>query len=150
MKTFPKSLLCAGLLSLLTTAPLLATDTFPNPDRPITSSGWVSAPDATFNALTYQAANGDLVVRVNNRSLRGLTIQMQTLRGEEVAWVPVPKHQPAFGARLDIRELTDGDYRIIVSTDNEKIVKIVSLKTATPTTPARQATVALVKPVSEP
>ena len=71
---------------------------------------------------------------------------MQTIQGEEVAFVPVPKHQSAFGARLDVHELTDGDYRVIVATDNERIV---SLKTATLTPARRQATVAVVKPVSE-
>lgn len=150
MKTFPNFLFCAGLLSLLTTAPLLATDTVPNPDRDRPSSGWVSAPDASFNARTYQDNNGDLVVLVNNRSLRGLTIQMQTLRGEEVAYVPVPRRQAAFGARLDVHELPDGDYRIIVATDNERIVKIVSLKTDAPTPITRRATVAVVKPTAEP
>lgn len=150
MKTFLDLFLSAGLLSLLTTAPLLATDTLPNPDRIISSSGWVSAPDASFNARTYQTTTGDLVVQVNNGSLRGLTIQMQTLRGEEVAWVPVPKRQSAFRARLDVSELPDGDYRVIVATDNERIVKIVSLKTAAPTQTLRRATVAVVNPVTEP
>lgn len=147
MKTLPHLLVCAVLL---TTAPVLATDTVPNADRNLSSSGWVSAPDASFNARTYQADNGDLVVLVNNRSLRGLTIQMQTLRGEGVAFVSVPQRQSTFGARLDVHDLADGDYRIIVSTDNERIVKIVSLKTVAPTPAVRQATVAAVSPVAEP
>ena len=144
MKTLPYLLVCAVLL---TAAPLLATDTLPNPERKPTSSGWVSAPDASFNARTYQDHKGDLIVQVNNRSLRGLTIQLQTLRGEEVAYVPVPKYQSSFGARLDISELTDGDYRIIVSTDNERIVKIVNL-TISASTPGR-VTMASVMPVAE-
>ncbi|HLK97281.1 MAG TPA: hypothetical protein VK364_05900 [Hymenobacter sp.] len=149
MKTFPNLLLGTVLLSLLTTSLLLATDTIPNPDRNPLSSGWVSAPDASFNARTYQTDNGDLVIQVNNRSLRSLTIQMQTIRGEEVAFVPVPK-QTTFGTRLDVQELADGDYRIIVATDNERIVKIVGLKTALPTPVARQASVAVVNPVAQP
>ena len=150
MKTFPNLLLGTVLLSLLTTSPLLATATIPNPDRNPLSSGWVSAPDASFNARTYQTDNGDLVIQVNNRSLRSLTIQMQTMRGEEVAFVPVPKQQTTFGTRLDVQELADGDYRIIVATDNERIVKIVGLKTALPTPVARQASVAVVNPVAQP
>lgn len=149
MKTYLNFIWCAGLLTLLTTAPLRATDTVPNPDRNLSSSGWVSSPDASFNARTYQADNGDLVVQVNNRSLRGLTIQMETMQGEEIAWVPIPRRQSAFGTRLDVSELTDGDYRIIVATDNEKIVKVVRLKTVAPTPAVRRATVALVQPVAE-
>ncbi|MEZ0540725.1 hypothetical protein [Fibrella arboris] len=146
MNVFPKSVSCAGLLTLLTTMPLLAADTLPNADRTPGSSGWVVAQNASFNARTYQAPNGDLIVQVNNGALRGLTIQMQTLRGEEVAWVPVPQGQSAFIARLDVSELTDGDYRLIVATDNDRLVKIVRLTSATPTVPARQARVAVVTP----
>ena len=149
MKTSSSLLFGAGLLSLLITSPLFAPDTGPNPgyDRP--SSGWVSAPNASFSARTYQADNGELVIQVNNRSLRGLTIQMQTVRGEEIAFIPVPKQQSAFGTRLDVHDLTDGDYRIIVATDNEKIVTMVSLKTSAPVPAMRRATVAAVRPVAE-
>lgn len=150
MKTFPTLLFCAGLLSLATTLPLLATTTGYNPEPNLPSSGWVSAPDASFSALAYQAHNGNLIIQVNNRSLRGLTIQLQTMQGEEVAWVPVPKQQPGFRTRLDVHELADGDYRIIVATDNERIVKIVRLSTSAPTPAIRRATVAVVKPVAEP
>lgn len=69
---------------------------------------------------------------------------MQTLQGEGIAYVLVPKRQMSFGARLDVSELTDGDYRIIVSTDNEKIVKIVNLKT--PVAASRQVKIAVVTP----
>lgn len=150
MKTLPCSLFSAGLLlNLLVTAPLLATDTLPNPERKWTSSGWVSSPDASFNARTYQADNGDMVVQVTNRSLRQLTIQMQTLRGEEVAHVPVAKSKEQLAVRLDVSELTDGDYRIIISTDNERIVKLVSLTTPTPVPALRRTAAAVVKPVSD-
>ncbi|MBC3784688.1 hypothetical protein [Spirosoma utsteinense] len=150
MKTFPNILICAGLLSLLITAPLSAMDTTSKTDRNLPITGWVSAPDASFNARTYQADNGDLVIQVNNRSLRVLTIQMQTMRGEEIAFVPVPKQQSAFGTRLNVQELADGDYRIIVSSDNERIVNIINLKLAVPTPAVRRATVAVVNPVNEP
>jgi len=145
MKTFLNLLLCAGLLSLLAAAPLRATSPDTQPDLP----GWVSAPDASFNARTYQHASGDLIVQVNNPSLRGLTIQMQTMRGEAIAYVPVPQQQSQLRARLDVSELTDGDYRIIVATDTGKIVKIVTLTTAAPKETVRQATVAVVTPVPE-
>lgn len=142
MKTLPNTVFYAGLLTLLAVTPLLATDTLRTRGPEPISSGWVSAPDASFNTRTYQDRDGNLVVQVNNQSLRSLTIRLQTLRGEEVAYVPIPKRQVSFGARLDVSELTDGDYRIIVSTDNEKIVKIVSLKT--PVTASRQVEVAVV------
>lgn len=147
MKTSAYSLLGASLLSLFTAASLFATDTVTNPERKPTSSGWVSAPDASFSVLTYQDTKGHLIVRVNNASLRGLTLQVQTLQGEEVAFVPVHKRQTQFGVRLNVADLTDGDYRLIVATDNERIVKIISL--TTPASTPRQAAVAVVTQASE-
>ncbi len=146
MKTSSYSLLCAGLISLLTVMPLLATDTGRNPDPKPSSSGWVSAPDGSFQVRTHQDPNGDLIVRVNNPSLRGLTIQMQTLRGEEVAFIPVNSPQTPFGTKFDVSELTDGDYRLIVATDTQKVTKLINL--TTPTVATRRATVALVTQVS--
>lgn len=144
MKTIPHFLRCAGLLSLLSLAPLFVTADGHNPDPRPTTSGWVSAPDGSFRARTYQDTNGHLVVRLDNRSLQNMTIQMQTLRGEEVAYVPVSRRQAPFAARLDVSELTDGDYRIIIATDTEKVVHIVNLTTPTPPPVVRQATVTLV------
>jgi len=143
MKSLSNSLLCVSLLSLLATAPLLATDT--NPDSKLSSSGWVTAMDASFNTRTYQDEKGDLIVQVNNRSVGVLTIQMQTTRGEEVAYVPVDRRPAQLSIRLDVSELTDGDYRLIVATDTEKIVTIVSLTTPASTSIVRKATVAMVR-----
>ncbi|MCY7357724.1 MAG: hypothetical protein LH609_09665 [Rudanella sp.] len=147
MKSLSNSLLCVSLLSLLATAPLLATDT--NPDRKLSSSGWVTAMDASFNTRIYQDEKGDLIVQVNNRSVGVLTIQMQTTRGEEVAYVPADRRPAQLSIRLDVSELTDGDYRLIVATDTEKIVTIVSLTTPASTSIVRKATVAVVRQAPE-
>lgn len=140
----------ASLLGLLITTPLLATDTLTNPGRNLSSASWVSAPDASFSTRAYQTDSGELVILVNNQFLGSLTIQVQTNRGEEVAYIPVPERQSAFGAKLGVHELPDGDYRIIVSTHNERIATIISLKSIAPTHANHRATVAVVNLVTEP
>lgn len=84
-----------------------------------------------FDMRTYQDRKGDLLVQINNRSGRSLTVTLQTERGEEVVYVPVSKRQGLFTIKLDVSETPSGLYRVAVGADIEKAVQLVRLATPT-------------------
>ena len=122
----------AGLFALLVSTALAA---FPdNSDRnnsegKLTGVGWVPSPTASFNVRTVQTNHRSLAVQISKRAQQGVVVQLQTLAGIDLMVIPVSKRQAEFGVQFNVSDLEDGEYRLVVSSKNEEVVKLINLKT---------------------
>ncbi|MEZ0487506.1 hypothetical protein [Fibrella aquatica] len=142
MKSLLNTTCVAGVFALLISTSSAASAN--EPTNEATRLGWVASPTASFNVRTSQSADGHLVVHISNRSQRGLTLQVETVSGADLAVIPVSRRSAQFGVKLNVSELEDGQYRLVVSSSKEKVVKLVNLESPkTVSTPSRVAVVKL-------
>jgi hypothetical protein len=128
MKTLIKPLLIAFFVTLLSFYSSWAAS------KPIGRPASVAA----YKTGIYSNREGKLVVAVNKETSGAVTIQLTNNSGKVLFSQLIGKHQQSARIRLDLSELSDGNYQLNVTNGVETTTHQLTIATSQPLVPNRQ------------
>ncbi|WP_240543732.1 hypothetical protein [Spirosoma foliorum] len=112
------------MLSLISTVAisfLMNTATVTNPTTPKTLS---------FDASAFVTANNQIRVAVQKNAELPVVIMLQNKSHEVLFRQNISKKELTYAVKLDVADLADGAYEIVVRSSEGSILKEITLKTA--------------------
>ncbi|MFC5412894.1 hypothetical protein ACFPMF_26455 [Larkinella bovis] len=82
---------------------------------------------AAFQTSMYTTMEGKLQIAVNKEAGGHVVVQVTNSEGKAMWVEPIAKNQQAARLRLDMSNLPDGDYQVVVSNGSEVKSKTVTL-----------------------
>ena len=119
MKTLLTSLFIAAALTL-TSVP--ATQAENGPARK-------PAQVASYQSGLYSTAEGKLNIALNKQTGGALDVRLLNQAGKAVYVQPIGKHQTTVRLRLDLSELPDGAYQLVITNGRDITTKAVTIST---------------------
>lgn len=127
MKTLLNSLLLTAFLTLSTHA-LTRAD-----DQPTTKT----TKSATFQSGLYTTSEGKLNIALTKQKGGAVDVRLVNRRGHVLFDELIGKRQTSVRMRLDLSELPDGDYELIISNGQQVNVHTLKLNAQPATAPTR-------------
>jgi hypothetical protein len=128
MKTLVKSLLVAFTLTLVST-----TFSQAEINKPIRRPKNA----ATFESSIYTTAEGKVQIALNKQTGGTVVVRLKNKAGAEVFNQLIGKRQEVARLRLDVSDLPDGVYQVVITNGVETTTQELTLTTQQPSAPTR-------------
>ena len=119
MKTLLTSLFIAAALTLTSVS---ATQAENGPARK-------PAQIASYQSGMYTTAEGKLNIALNKQTGGALDVRLLNQAGKAVYDQPIGKHQTSVRLRLDLSELPDGAYQLVITNGRDITTRVVTIST---------------------
>ncbi|MFN8346677.1 MAG: hypothetical protein U0X91_16870 [Spirosomataceae bacterium] len=116
MKTIIKSIACA--LALTTTA------AFAHPTEEKTAN---NRPEATFESSAFVTADANLRVAIKKNAPQPVYLTLKNTDGQVLFAETVGKKEMSYAAKINVSDLTDGNYQLEIVSGKNRVVKQLSL-----------------------
>lgn len=116
MKTIIKSIACA--LALTTTV------AFAHPTEDKTSN---NRPEATFESSAFVTADANLRVAIKKNAPQKVYLTLKSNEGQVLFAETIGKKEMAYAAKINVSDLTDGNYQLEIVSGKNRVVKQLNL-----------------------
>jgi ribosomal protein S6 len=116
MKTIIKSIACA--LALTTTV------AFAHPTEDKTSN---NRPEATFESSAFVTADANLRVAIKKNAPQTVYLTLKNTDGQVLFAETIGKKEMAYAAKINVSDLTDGNYQLEIVSGKNRVVKQLNL-----------------------
>ncbi|MEI7586316.1 hypothetical protein [Runella sp.] len=116
MKTIIKSIACA--LALTTTV------AFAHPTEDKTSN---NRPEATFESSAFVTADANLRVAIKKNAPQKVYLTLKNNEGQVLFAETIGKSEMAYAAKINVSDLTDGNYQLEIVSGKNRVVKQLNL-----------------------
>lgn len=116
MKTIIKSIACA--LALTTTV------AFAHPTEDKTST---NRPEATFESSAFVTADANLRVAIKKNAPQTVYLTLKNTDGQVLFAETIGKKEMAYAAKINVSDLTDGNYQLEIVSGKNRVVKQLNL-----------------------
>jgi ribosomal protein S6 len=116
MKTIIKSIACA--LALTTSV------AFAHPTEDKTSN---NRPEATFESSAFVTADANLRVAIKKNAPQTVYLTLKNTEGQVLFAETIGKKEMAYAAKINVSDLTDGNYQLEIVSGKNRVVKQLNL-----------------------